>query len=69
MAKGYGANKETEKMIRKAKSAGWTVEITRGNHLRFLPPDNGPIIIAGLTSSTSGVLQTRKRLRKAGLCV
>lgn len=66
---GYGANKETEKMIRIAKREGWNVEVTRGNHLKFLPPNNGPIIIAGLTSNTSGVLQTRKRLRKAGLNV
>lgn len=66
---GYGANKDTEKMIRKAKSEGWVVEVTKGNHLKFLPPNNGPIIIGGLTSNASGVLQLRKRLRRAGLAV
>lgn len=64
---GYGANKDTEKLIRLAKKQGWSVEITRGNHLKFLPPSGGDFIISGLTMSHSGILQTKKRLVKAGL--
>ena len=69
MGNGYGANKDIQKMMRKAeKTEGWKVEITKNNHIRFLPPQ-GEIIIAGLTPNDSGVLQTRKRLRRAGLAV
>lgn len=69
MAKGFGSNKEIEKMIRLARKDGWEVELTRNNHIRFKPPNGGDMIIAGLTPNDSGVLQTRKRLRRAGLRV
>lgn len=64
-----GSNKEIEKMVRLARKAGWDVEMTKNNHIRFKPPTGGDMIIAGLTPNTSGVLQTRKRLRRAGLAV
>lgn len=67
MSKRFGANKDTEKLIQRARRQGWKVEMTRGNHIKFLPPNGGDIIIGGLTSCNSGVLQLQKRLRRAGL--
>lgn len=69
MARGFGSNKDIEKMIRRARKDGWEVELTKNNHIRFKPPGGGDMIIAGLTPNQSGVLQTRKRLRRAGLAV
>lgn len=67
MAKSLGANKEIEKLARKAKKQGWTVEITRGNHLKFVPPGGGRPVFGGLTSCQVGVKKFSSQLRKAGL--
>jgi len=70
MGKGYGADKDTEKLIRLAKKQGWSIEVTGGNHLKWLPPTKSQdLVISGLTMNTSGILQTKKRLKKAGLNV
>lgn len=61
-----GANKDIEKLARKARKQGWTVEVTRGNHLKFTPP-NGRPIFGGLTSCQTGVKKFSSQLRKAGL--
>lgn len=66
MGRRFGANKDTEKMIRLAQKQGWEVEFTKSNHIKFRAP-SGELIIAGLSSNDSGVLQTRRRLVKAGL--
>lgn len=65
----FGSDKETEKIIRKARAAGWEVAMTKGNHIRFLSPNGKDMVIGGLTSNTSGVLQLRRRLKMAGLTV
>lgn len=67
MASGLGANKDIEKLARKARKQGWTVEITRGNHLRFIPPGGGQAVVGGLTSCQTGVKKFSSQLKKAGL--
>lgn len=62
----FGANKDVEKIIRIARKQGWDVQMTKGNHIKFIPP-NGDFIISGLSMRDSGVLQLKKRLKKAGL--
>lgn len=66
-SKNMGANKDVEKIVRVARKQGWSVEFTKGNHIKFVPPGDGDFIISGLSMRDSGVLQLRKRLRKAGL--
>lgn len=65
MAGRFGAHKDVEKMIRKARHQGFNISMTKGNHIKFVAP-SGEIVIGGLTSNTSGVLQLRRRLQKAG---
>lgn len=65
----FGTNKETEKLIRFARSEGWDVSITRGNHIKFLSPNGVDMVIGGMTPNTSGVLQLRRRLKMAGLSI
>jgi hypothetical protein len=66
MGKSLGANKEIEKLARKARKQGWTVEVTGGNHLKFQPPNGGPIF-GGLTTCGPGMKKFMAHLRKAGL--
>lgn len=67
MAKSLGASKDVEKIARKAKKQGWTVEVTGGNHLKFTPPNGGTPIFGGLTACGPGQRKFMATLRKAGL--
>lgn len=62
---------DLRKLIKTARQAGWTVEMTRNSHWKFLPPDPAlpPIIEAGSGSDVRGVKNTRARLRRCGLSV
>lgn len=62
-----GANKDIEKLARKAKKQGWTVEVTGSNHLRFITPDGSKKVVGGLTTCGPGVKKFSSALRKAGL--
>lgn len=62
-----GANKDIEKLVRLARKQGWTVEVTRGNHLKFVPPGGKMPVFGGLTSCQTGVKKFSSKLRKAGL--
>ena len=66
MSKHLGANKDIEKLARKARKAGWTVEITGNNHVRFTNP-TGQTIVGGLTTCGPGVKKFSSQLRRAGL--
>lgn len=67
MSRHTGADKDTEKLIRSARKQGWDVSITRGNHVKFIPPHNGGIIFGSLTGSITGQRKLGAQLRKAGL--
>lgn len=71
MAGKFGADKDTEKMVRVARKA-WgqdAVRLTRGNHIQFFPPGNSQIILGALTGSVTSQRKLRGQLRKAGLAV
>lgn len=47
-----GTNKDVEKLVKTARKAGVTVEITKGNHIKWTAP-NKQIYFCGLTSGDS----------------
>ena len=56
--------------ITRAERAGWSVEKTRGGHLRFCPPAKlgGPCLYTASTpSDRRGLDNFRAQLRRAGL--
>jgi len=69
MGRHLGSNKEIEKLARLARKQGWTVEVTRANHLKFLPPGGGKPVFGGLTSCQTGVKKFTHSLKRAGLVV
>ena len=64
--KRMSSDKDTEKLVRLARRQGWAVEVTGGNHLRFVSPA-GYCIIGGLSPSSNGRRKLRHTLVKAGL--
>lgn len=67
MSRHLGANKEIEKIARIARKQGWTVSVTGGNHLKFVPPQGGMPIFGGLTACGPGAKKFARTLQKAGL--
>lgn len=68
MARNMGADKDTEKMIRAARKQGWDVSLTKGNHVKFIPPNKSfGIIIGSLTGSVTSQRKLRHQLVRAGL--
>jgi predicted RNA binding protein YcfA (HicA-like mRNA interferase family) len=65
--KGIG-RKDLRQLRRRAEKAGWTVTHTRGEHLRWLPPDGGPIVISPSSPSDwRGFKNLKARLKRGGL--
>lgn len=64
-------SKELDRLVATARSQGWTVEMTTGNHLRWLSPDpNQNLVITGSgRSDPHAIKNIRARLRRAGLRV
>lgn len=60
--------KRVNEIIDQAEAQGWTVTITGGGHLRFIPPDkNKPMVHAPATSSDHrGLANTVSQLRRSG---
>lgn len=54
-----GTDKDVEALARKARKAGFTVEITRGNHIRWTAPD-GTSRVTALTGGRA----TRRKVAK-----
>lgn len=64
----YGTDKDVEKVIRKARKAGWEIELTGGNHIKFTSPRGGKPVIGSLSPGSSRAVRTlRHNLEKAGL--
>ena len=67
MSKRVGTDKDTQRLIRAAEKMGWTVTVTGGNHIKFLPPGDGDIIFGSLTGCGPGQRKLAMRLAKAGV--
>ena len=64
-----GASPVIRRLAKVARRARWTVEATRGDHVRFRSPE-GVLVVASQTPSDSRAwLAVRSRLRRAGLKV
>jgi hypothetical protein len=61
-----GTDKETKQIIKEAKSQGWQIVMTNGNHLKWIAP-NGKVVFSALTGSDRrGILNLKSQLRIAG---
>jgi predicted RNA binding protein YcfA (HicA-like mRNA interferase family) len=69
MGKRLGTSKEVQSWADTAERLGWRVEITGGNHIKFMPPRRGEIVIVPKTGSYRCELNVKSRLRRAGLPV
>ena len=59
-------NKDLRSLAREAVHEGWTIELTKGNHLRWVPPGGGDFYISPLTPRTGRCVQRIKSfMRKA----
>jgi predicted RNA binding protein YcfA (HicA-like mRNA interferase family) len=55
------------KAARAARRAGWTIERTRGGHLKWIPPAGEWVITPASPSVPSSIPNTLALLRRAGL--
>jgi hypothetical protein len=62
------SNKELRSLARIASEAGWHIELTNGNHVRWKPPAPAPFYITPLTPrSNKCVFEMRSKLRQHGV--
>jgi predicted RNA binding protein YcfA (HicA-like mRNA interferase family) len=60
-------NKDIRQMIKTVEAQGWTVVKTRGDHLKWISPDNGFVISASTPSDLRRFfLNLKKELMKKG---
>lgn len=59
--------KDIRKLAALARRAGWSVEYTGGGHLRWVPPQGGPVYSASTPSDLRVLANMKARLRRAGL--
>ena len=60
--------KDMGQFVRRARRAGWRVELTNGGHYKFFPINGAtPIIAPSSPSGIRSIANTKSRLKKAGL--
>jgi hypothetical protein len=65
---GKGASKEIRGLIKMAEEAGWRIEQTAADKIKFIPPDGSPPVHTAMTPGDKrSWLNSRSRLRRAGL--
>jgi len=63
-----GTDKDTQKLLNAAEKQGWTIHLTKGNHIKCIPPNkDGQIIIGALTGSGPGMKKFKHQLIKQGV--
>ncbi len=60
-------HKELQPLAKAAREAGWTIEVTKGNHLRWTSPDGQRVTCAMTPSSHRTRVYVARDLRRAGL--
>lgn len=64
-----GARKEYRPLVKKARKAGWVVELSGKNHLKFCPPKGSPVFTSNTPSDGRAIKNLVSLLRKRGLNV
>lgn len=59
--------KDVRRWVKIARKAGWTVELTKDSHVRWLSPNGGRTYTSGSPSDGRGRLNARSELRRLGL--
>jgi 2-keto-3-deoxy-galactonokinase len=62
-----GADKEIEKLAKKARKENWEVTVTGGNHIRWTDPNGKVVCISGLTGANPGWVKAKNQLKQNGL--
>lgn len=60
-------DKDMEKVAKEARQAGWVIEITKGQHVRWKSPDGVTILVSSLTGSSRSWSNFRSMLRRHGV--
>lgn len=60
---------EWQKLISAARAQGWTIEVRRNSHLKWVSPDGKSVFTSSTPSDHRAVKNARRDLRKAGLMV
>lgn len=58
---------EWRKLERAVLALGWSVDVTRGNHVAFTAPDGRRVYCPGTPGERRGYLNTRAELRRLGV--
>lgn len=62
------ATKDVKALIKKAEKQGWSVERTRGHHLRWTGPvDDRPYFSSATPSDKRAIMNITRDLRRRGL--
>ena len=63
--------KDMKVIVKIAEQQGWTVRLTRGGHVQFVPADpTVPLVVSSSTPSDHRTLRNLKaQLRRSGLAV
>lgn len=64
--KGVHSSERLNPMVKAAVAQGWTVELTKGGHVRFTAP-SGAFVFTGSSPGASSHRNLRAQLRRAGL--
>ena len=57
--------KDLRKIAKEARSAGWTITVTRGGHLKWTPPGGGRSIYTGTSPGKKGCRLDLRAVRRA----
>lgn len=59
-------NKNMKKLKKEAEEQGWTVEVTKKNHLKWISPDGDSVITSSTPSEYRGQKNFLSSLRRRG---
>ena len=57
---------KTTRLMREAINQGWTVELTKNGHIKFVAPDGSVVFAASTPSDYRSWRNTRSELRRRG---
>lgn len=67
MVSGEAVDKDTRKLVKAAKAAGWSVTRSGSGHIRLIGPDGQEVVSSSTPGNNGSVRDLRRALRKAGV--